>query len=141
METREETPLDKARREFANRNGGKSMAEMEKEKAKKDAAEPAPEKATPEQAPEQKKAAPRKRKTLEEREKELAEKRDALNKELAELRAEKGKKERRERNHLLILFGSYFEDMIKNVAKWENREKNDAEVKKLAEQIKAKVSP
>ena len=141
METREETPLEKARRAYAEKTGGKSFAEIEKEQAKKAAAEPAPEKTTPEKAPEQKKAAPRKRKTLDEREKELAARRDALNKELAELRAEKGKKERRERNHLLILFGSYFEDMIKSAAKWESREKNDAEVKKLAEQIKAKISP
>ncbi len=141
MDERQETPLDKARREFQERNAGKNFREIDAEIQAKQAAAVNQEEKKTEETDAEKKAAPKKRRTLAEREKALAERRDALNKELQELRAEIGKKERRERNHLLILFGAYFEEEIKKVAKWESREKNDEAVKKLAAEIKAKLSP
>lgn len=117
QEKKEKTPLDIAREEF-HRKHPNGISERIQEWGNKS----------------------RKRKTIEEREAKLTVRRDKINKELAELRAEKTKKERRERNHRLILFGAFFEKKILEVCRWDSREQNDEEIKKLASSIASKIN-
>ncbi len=163
---KELNPLERARAEFNRKHPeGISIAERSKQ-AQKTQSPPTVEKTPPpvveqttkndnekKSAPadpepnekkegEEKKEKPRKRRrTREEIRADLQKRRDELNAQLAEMRAEDAKAERKQRNHRLITFGARFEKEIMAVCKNGNRQEDDQAIKNLSAELYKKLFP
>lgn len=165
-EQKEMTPLDKARAEFAKKHPGGMVSFFTQQEQQTTQTAPKVEKtpppvveqttrndnekksvaADPEQ-PDEKKISegkekkPRKRRTREEIRADLQKRRDELNAQLAEMRAEDAKAERKARNHRLITFAARFEKEILQVCTSGNRQEDDKAIKILSAEFYKKLFP